>query len=69
MQGTAAESGTKRKSFSGVFRDPHRQDVGEGAYMDVLVAVPEHTAEALERRQVEANVDLAHLECRPIDEG
>jgi hypothetical protein len=35
-------------------------DVGERAYMDVLVAIPEKAGGALERRQVEANVDLAH---------
>ena len=40
---------SERKSFSKGFRDSHRQDVGERAYMDVLAAVLETFGGVLER--------------------
>jgi len=49
------DGGTERKGFSNGFRDPHRQEVCEGAYMDVFAvagtpAVPETIGGVLERR-------------------
>jgi hypothetical protein len=41
--------GTERKSHSDGFRDPHRQDGGEGGSMDGFMPIPKVIGGALER--------------------